>query len=202
VGRQLVRDAPFADPALMRGTEGDMKRLTGYFFQGLVFLVPIALTIYVFVWAFRIVDGWLGLPVPGLGLVVTLVGITASGFLLSHLVARKLVSGFEAFVTRVPIAKFVYTSIKDLMGAFVGEKRRFDRPVVVDVLPSGFMMLGFITRESLDQFDLAESVAVYFPQSYNFAGMLAVVPRARVRPLSLDGSQFMAFIVSGGITGL
>ncbi len=179
-----------------------MKRLVNYFFQGVAFLVPIALTIYAFVWAFRIVDGWLGLSIPGLGLLVTLVGVTLIGFLLSHLVTRKLLSIFEAFFTRVPIAKFLYTSIKDLMGAFVGEKRRFDRPVVVDILPGHLMMLGFVTRDSLDAFQLSESVAVYFPQSYNFAGMLAVVPRARVKPISVDGSQFMAFIVSGGITGV
>ncbi len=165
-------------------------------------MVPIALTVYVFVWAFRVVDGWLGLPIPGLGLGVTLVGITAIGYLLSHLVARKLFSVFEAFITKVPIAKFVYSSVKDLMGAFVGEKRRFDRPVVVEVFPGSLMMLGFVTRESLEVLDLVDSVAVYFPQSYNFAGMLAVVPRARVKSLGLDGSQFMAFIVSGGITGL
>jgi uncharacterized membrane protein len=179
-----------------------MKRLTGYFLQGLVYLIPLAFTVYVFVWAFRIVDGWLGLPIPGLGLVVTLAGITGIGFLLSHLVARKLLKTFEAFIARVPIAKFVYTSVKDLMGAFVGEKRRFDRPVVVDVMPGGLMMLGFITRESLDAFQLTDTVAVYFPQSYNFAGLLAVVPRARVRSVAFDGAQFMAFIVSGGITGL
>src|SRR6266540_11242 len=179
-----------------------MKRLANYFFQGLIFLVPIALTIYAFVWVFRLVDCWLGLSIPGLGLLVTLVGITLIGFLLSHLVTRKLLSIFEAFFVRVPIARFVYTSIKDLMGAFVGEKRRFDRPVVVDVLPGGFMMLGFITRDSLDVLQLSESVAVYFPQSYNVAGTLALVPRARVKPISVDGSQFMAFIVSGGITSI
>jgi uncharacterized membrane protein len=179
-----------------------MKRLANYFFKGLVFLVPIALTVYVFVWAFRLVDGWLGLSIPGLGLVVTLVGVTLIGFLLSHLVTRKVLSIVEAFFVRVPVAKFVYTSVKDLMGAFVGEKRRFDRPVVVDFSPGGFMMLGFITRESLEMFHLSESVAVYFPQSYNVAGNLALVPRARVRPVSVDGSQFMAFIVSGGITGI
>jgi len=179
-----------------------MKRLANYFLQGLVFLVPIALTIYAFVWAFRIVDGWLGLPVPGLGLLVMLVGITLIGFLLSHLVTRKVLSIFEAFLVRVPIAKFLFTAVKDLMGAFVGEKRRFDRPVIVEALPGGLMMLGFITRESLDMWQLADSVAVYFPQSYNFAGFLAVVPRSRVRPVTVDGSQFMAFIVSGGITGV
>ena len=179
-----------------------MKRLANYFLQGLVFLAPIALTVYVFVWTFRVIDGWLGLPIPGLGLLATLAGVTLIGFLLSQLVTRKILSLFERFFVRVPIARFVYASLKDLMGAFVGEKRRFDRPVVVDVLPGHLMMLGFITRESLEMWDLAESVAVYFPQSYNFAGMLGVVPKARVRPITVDGSQFMAFIVSGGITGV
>ena len=179
-----------------------MKRLGNYFLRGLVFLVPFALTVYVFVWAFRSIDGWLGLSVPGLGIAVTLVGVTGIGFLLSNLLTRKALSLFEAFFARVPIARFVFTSVKDLMGAFVGEKRRFDRPVVVDALPGGFMMLGFVTRESLDMWDLGDAVAVYFPQSYNFAGYLAVVPRSRVRPIAVDGAQFMAFIVSGGITGL
>ena len=58
-----------------------MKRLTGYFLQGLVYLIPLAFTVYAFFWAFRIVDGWLGLPIPGLGLIVTLAGITGIGFL-------------------------------------------------------------------------------------------------------------------------
>jgi uncharacterized membrane protein len=179
-----------------------MKRLANYFLQGLVFLVPIAITVYAFVWAFRSIDGWLGLSIPGLGIAVTLVGITVIGFLLSHLVTRKLLSIFEAFFVRVPIARFLFTSVKDLMGAFVGEKRRFDRPVVVDALPGGLMMLGFVTRESLEMWQLGDAVAVYFPQSYNFAGYLAVVPRSRVKPVAVDGAQFMAFIVSGGITGV
>jgi uncharacterized membrane protein len=179
-----------------------MKRLANYFLQGLIFLAPIAVTVYAFVWAFRSIDGWLGLPVPGLGIAATLAGITVIGFLLSHLVTRKLLSIFEAFFVRVPIARFVFTSVKDLMGAFVGEKRRFDRPVVVDALPGGLMMLGFVTRESLEIWKLDDMVAVYFPQSYNFAGYLAVVPRSRIKPVAVDGSQFMAFIVSGGITGV
>jgi uncharacterized membrane protein len=179
-----------------------MKRLANYFFQGLIFLVPIAITIYVFVWAFRTVDGWLGLPIPGLGLLATLATVIAIGFLLSNLVAKKALSVVEGFFVRVPIAKFLYGSVKDLMGAFVGEQRRFDRPVTVEVFPGGALhMLGFVTRESLDFLNMEESVAVYFPQSYNFAGMLAVVPRTRVRPVAADGAQFMAFIVSGGITG-
>jgi len=179
-----------------------MKRLANYFLQGLVFLVPIALTVYAFVWAFRLVDGWLGLAIPGLGVLVTVVTITLFGFLASNFVTRRILARFEAFFVRVPIAKFLYSSVKDLMGAFVGEKRRFDRPVVVDLGPQvGLRCLGFVTRDSLDAWELRESAAVYFPQTYNFAGYLAIVPRERIKPIGVDGAEFMAFIVSGGITG-
>jgi len=44
-------------------------------------------------------------------------------------------------------------------------------------------------------------VAVYFPQAYNFAGQLVIVPRAAVTPVAVDASDAMAFIVSGGVTG-
>jgi uncharacterized membrane protein len=122
--------------------------------------------------------------------------------LLSNLVTRKVLSIAEGFFVRVPIAKFLYSAVKDLMGAFVGEKRRFDRPVAVEVLPgSGLKLLGFVTRDSLDVWQMEDSVAVYFPQSYGFTGFLAVVPRNRVRPVAADSAQFMAFIVSGGLTG-
>jgi uncharacterized membrane protein len=179
-----------------------MQRLANYFLHGLVFLVPIALTIYAFVWAFRLVDGWLGLPVRGLGILVTLVTITVFGFLASNFVTRRILARFEAFFARVPIARFLYSAVKDLMGAFVGEKRRFDRPVVVDVFPgAGIRCLGFVTRDSLAAWDLHDCASVYFPQTYNFAGYMALIPKDRIKPIRIDGAECMAFIVSGGITG-
>jgi uncharacterized membrane protein len=179
-----------------------MKRLANCFLQGLLFFVPIALTVYAFVWSFRLVDGWLGLKIPGLGILITLVTITAFGFLASNFLTRSVMARFESFFTRVPIAKFLYSSVKDLMGAFVGEKRRFDRPVVVDLMPgSGIRCLGFLTRDSLAAWDMHDCAAVYFPQTYNFAGYMAIIPKERIKPIDVDGAECMAFIVSGGITG-
>jgi uncharacterized membrane protein len=62
--------------------------------------------------------------------------------------------------------------------------------------------LGFVTCSHFDDPKLEGHVAVYLPQSYNFAGNLLVVPRDRVEPIDADGAQFMAFIVSGGVASM
>ena len=76
-------------------------------------------------------------------------------------------------------------------------------PVLVALLPgSSARALGIITRESLAELGLPGDVAVYLPQSYNFAGQVLVVPASAVTPLDAPSSDVMAFIVSGGVSGL
>lgn len=180
-----------------------MKRLAQYFLRGLVVIAPVAITVYVCVWIFRSIDGLLGLPVPGLGFLLTLVVITLVGFLASNLLAMSFVSLLERVMTRLPFIRLLYTSTKDLLDAFVGERRRFDTPVVVEVTPGGgAKALGFVTLRALEHLGMTDHVAVYFPQSYNFAGNLLLVPTARVTPLAVDSAAVMAFIVSGGVTGM
>jgi len=180
-----------------------MKRLANYFLRGLVVIAPVAITVYVCVWIFESIDGLLGLPIPGLGFVLTLAVITLVGFLASNLLAISFVSLLERVMTRLPFIRLLYTSTKDLLDAFVGEKRRFDTPVIVSVTPDGSAKaLGFVTTRTLDQLGVDAHVAVYFPQSYNFAGNLLLVPAERVTALTADSAAVMAFIVSGGVTGL
>jgi uncharacterized membrane protein len=180
-----------------------MKRLANYFLRGLVVIAPVAITVYVCVWIFRSIDGLLGLPVPGLGFLLTLVVITLVGFLASNLLAISFVSLLERVMTRLPFVRLLYTSTKDLLDAFVGEKRRFDTPVMVAVTPDGGVKaLGFVTMPAPGQLGIGQHVAVYFPQSYNFAGNLLLVPSERVTPLAVDSAAVMAFIVSGGVTGM
>ena len=180
-----------------------MKRLAHYFLRGLVLIAPVAITLYVCAWIFRSIDGLLGLPIPGLGFLLTLVVITLVGFLASNLLAISFVSLLERVMTKLPFVRLLYTSTKDLLDAFVGEKRRFDTPVMVSVASDGeAKALGFVTMRALDHLGIEAHVAVYFPQSYNFAGNLLLVPRERVTPLRADSAAVMAFIVSGGVTGL
>jgi uncharacterized membrane protein len=103
----------------------------------------------------------------------------------------------------VPLVKLLYSSIKDLVGAFVGDQKKFDQPVIVNVMPGGSAKaLGFVTRKSMDFLGLEKSVAVYFPQSYNFAGSVLIFPLDQVQPIQADSSEVMAFIVSGGVSGV
>ncbi len=180
-----------------------MGRLLGYFARGLVLLVPLAVTIWVCWLVFTRVDGWLGLPIPGAGFVATLVLITVVGFLGSSLLTRSAVSVLEGLLSRLPFVRLLYGSTKDLLNAFVGEKRRFDKPVLMTFSPgSPLLMVGFVTQESLDHLGLPSFVSVYCPHSYNFSGQLYVVPSSQVTPLDVASADAMAFVVSGGVSGL
>jgi uncharacterized membrane protein len=180
-----------------------MRRLLGYFVRGLVLLAPLAVTVWVCWLLFTNVDGLLGLPIPGAGFVATLLLITVVGFLGSNLLTRSAVSVLEGLMGRLPFVRLLYGSTKDLLNAFVGEKRRFDKPVFLDLSPDGGVRLvGFVTQESLAHLGMAEYVAVYCPHSYNFSGQLYLVLATRVRALDVASADAMAFVVSGGVSGL
>jgi uncharacterized membrane protein len=178
-----------------------VRRLLFYFIRGLVITVPTVVTGWLFYQMFTKVDSLLGISIPGVGFLVTLVAITLVGFLGSNLLTRGLVAAVESGIERLPLVRLVYNATKDLIGAFVGEKKRFDKPVVVSLTPDGAVRgLGFITQESLEQLGSLDAVVVYFPQSYAFAGWTFIVPVSRVQRLDASSSDFMAFVVSGGVT--
>ncbi len=183
-----------------------MKKLVNYFIKGLVIFVPIALTVFIFVWAFTTLNSLfpekLTLVFPGLGILLTVVFILLIGFLASNFLGRKLFALIERVFTGLPLVKLLYSAVKDMIEAFAGDKKSFDKPVIATIGAGGSVkIVGFITRESLDDFGLADHVAVYMPQSYNFAGNVLLLPKEAVKPLDMDSSQAMAFIVSGGVSG-
>ena len=180
-----------------------MRRLLGFFVRGLVLLAPLFVTVWVCWLVFTKVDGWLGLPIPGAGFVATLLLITVVGFLGSNLLTRSAVSLLEGLMARLPFVRLLYGSTKDLLNAFVGEKRRFDKPVSLDLsADGGVRLVGFVTQESLGHLGMTEYVAVYCPHSYNFSGQLHLVLATRVRALDVASADAMAFVVSGGVSGL
>ena len=179
-----------------------MRRLLNYFLRGLVLVAPLTITLYVCWIVFVRIDGWLGLPIPGLGFLLTLALITLVGFLGSNLITRGMVAIVDRMLGRLPFVRLLYTSTKDLLNAFVGEKRRFDKPVLVRIsAQSDARLVGFVTQESLERLGLPGYASVYFPQSYNFAGYLMLVPKQQVEPLDLPSADVMTFIVSGGLSG-
>jgi len=177
-----------------------MKTLAKYFFQGLLVCVPVAGTIALVVWVLKTLDELYPLPIPGLGIGLTVVVITLVGAFSSNVMGRRVLSMVERGMKGLPVVSIVYTSLKDLLGAFVGDERSFDKPVMVDVAPEqGIRVFGFVTCSRFDDARLAGHVAVYLPQSYNFAGNMLIVREELVEPVDADSAQFMAFIVSGGV---
>jgi uncharacterized membrane protein len=180
-----------------------LRKLPGYFLRGALVTAPLALTLYIIAWLLRTIDRILPVPIPGLGLVLTVTLITLIGFLTSNVVGRGVLEAIDRFLKRLPLVKLVYTSIKDLIGAFVGERRSFDRAVAVRLsADSPLRVLGFVTRPGLAVLGMPTHVAVYLPQSYNFAGNLVIVPAELVEQLDVTSSELMTFIVSGGVSGL
>jgi uncharacterized membrane protein len=180
-----------------------MKTLFGYFWRGCLVLLPAAATVYIAFFIFTKIDNLVPVGVPGLGFALTVGVITLAGFLTSNVVGRAVIEVTEGWLTSVPLAKLIYTSIRDLINAFVGEKKRFDRPVAVTLVAgSPIRALGFVTRDRLDALGMGDQVAVYLPQSYNFAGNLVIVPRDQVEPLAISTTDLMTFVVSGGVSGL
>ena len=180
----------------------NVNELAENFFTGLLILVPVVVTLYVAFFVLETIDGWLNIPIPGLGFIITVGLITLTGRFASNVFVQKVLDSVEGLLTRAPFVKLVYTSIKDLIAAFMGEKKRFDQPVIVTLTPGGHAeAIGFVTRSSMEFIGLLDHVAVYFPQSYNFAGNLLVFPKDQVRPLEAESSDVMAFLVSGGVSG-
>ena len=183
-----------------------MRKLVNYFIKGLVIFVPMALTVFLIGWAFTRLDSlfraYLPVHLPGLGILLTVALIFLIGFLASNFVGRKLFALVERVFTGLPLVKLFYSAVKDMIEAFAGDKKSFDKPVIATIGPGGSVkIVGFITRESLDNLGLEDHVAVYMPQSYNFAGNVLLLPKEAVKPLDIDSSQAMAFIVSGGVSG-
>ena len=177
-----------------------MKRLSGYFLRGLLVFVPLVVTLYVVYTVFVKIDGFFSFKIPGAGFVLTLSIIVGIGLATSNILTRKVVSLVDAVFRRLPLVKMLYTSLRDLISAFVGEKRSFNVPVLVSLSPDdGMEAIGFMTRSNLENLGMADRVAVYFPQSFNFAGNLLIFPKDRVVPIQADAGDVMAMIVSGGI---
>lgn len=178
-----------------------MSRLFKYFLRGLVVVAPLALTVYVCYLIFRTIDGWLGLTIPGVGFVITIIIITIVGFLASGLVTRGFLGALDEVFEKLPFVRLLYSSAKDMLNAFVGEKRRFDKPVLVSLSADGSLkVLAFLTSESLVSLGVSDHVSVYMPQSYGLAGHILVVPASRVQRIEADAAAVMAFIISGGVT--
>ena len=113
----------------------------------------------------------------------------------------KLVDLLDGLLERTPGVKFIYTSVKDFLEAFTGNKRKFNKPVLVNVDGSDVWRIGFITHEDARDFELVNHAAVYIPLSYAITGVTYFVPKEKIKPLhNISSAEAMKFAVSGGVS--
>jgi len=186
-----------------------MKKIGTYFLQGILLVAPVAIVIYIIYIIFVKVDGWLagtlepliGFHIPGLGIAAIFVILTLLGYVGQTTLIKPVKRITESFIKKIPVLNLLYSSLNDLFSAFVGKEKKFNVPVkVLFNKENNLWKLGFITNESLTEFDLNDIVSVYFPHSYNFSGELYLVPKERVTKLDLSPTETMKFIVSAGVT--
>jgi uncharacterized membrane protein len=189
------------------------QRLTRYFIQGLIFMLPVLATVGALAYIYNILDDAIFSTLPYYGpyfkivmilgvVVVFVLFLTLMGFLLTTLLAAPMLRIVEGVFERIPLVKLIYTSIKDMVEAFMGDKKRFNRPVMVTVHMEPIMKRpGFITGEDLSALGIEDMVVVYFPMSYSLTGELLLVPRKQVEMIEgANPTEFMKFIIAGGVT--
>lgn len=197
-----------------------LKKLLQYFFQGMIVLAPIGITLWVVVGLFQWIDGFLPnlinslfpdllekdaagnlRSLPGLGFIVVIALVLLVGWISSLFVVGRLVTLLDTVLEKTPGIKFIYSSVKDFLEAFAGNKKKFDKPVLVNVDGSDVWRIGFITQHSSDEFGLKDHVTVYVPHSYAISGITYFVPKEKIKQLpDISAADAMKYTVSGGVT--
>ena len=186
-----------------------MKRYLNYFLQGLLVFVPLIITGFILVKLFDIFSGifsFIGFSnYPLLNTILGLLGtfgfIFLLGILASSYIFKEVFSYFEDKLEHAPFIRHIYSPVKDFTNAFVGNKKKFNKPVLVLTNPDADIYeIGFITHEDLSDFKILDKVAVYLPLSYSLSGKLIIVPPKNISPLDANAAEAMKFVVSGGVT--
>jgi len=178
-----------------------MSNLLNNFLRGLLLLVPMAAAIYVVVYLYNFLDNLIPIVknIPGLSFVLVVLFITMVGS-FARRYNTGMINWFENIIKDIPLLNLVYSSIKDLMTSFMGEKKKFNKPVLVKV-ESSLYKPGFVTSNDLKEIGLPGKVSVYLPHSYNFSGNVFITDNKNVISLKNSSSEVMKYIVSGGISG-
>ncbi|RBL93871.1 DUF502 domain-containing protein [Chitinophaga flava] len=191
------------------------SRLLRYFFQGLLILAPIGITALTLYWAFVTIDNIIPkeiipangsysfLKYKGVGFALVLILVVVVGYLSSSFIIGRIFDLFDHLLERTPFIKYIYTSIKDVFDAFVGEKKKFDHPVLVQIYGIDVWEMGFITQTDVSSLGMEGYMAVYVPHAYAITGKVFIVPKERVKPLeNISAGEAMKFAVSGGVTNI
>jgi len=181
-----------------------MKTIVTYFLQGLLYLTPITVTGYALYWSFTELDQLLGFSFTGVGILIMLLGVTLVGFIGSFLIKLPFFHFLDHQLEQVPFIKTIYTSVKDMLKAAVGQKQGFNRPVLVKMgNDTEIRRLGFVTDEGLKFLKMDQQlITVYVPFSISFSGQLFLVPPHYLQPVAAKSSEIMKYVMAGGVTSV
>lgn len=189
-----------------------VNKFVSYFVRGLLFVAPVGFTILILYSAFDFVDSLVRIRfsidrpdekffIPGLGFFIVIGGTAFIGFVFTRLLPQTIQNWIENGIKNLPLVKIFYSAFRDLISAFVGDKKKFKTGVVITLnVNSNIKKLGFLTQESLDILDLPDMVSVYCPHSYAFSGEMFIVPKSQVEILTISSAEVMKIIVSGGVS--
>ena len=180
------------------------EQISSSFFKGLLIVVPPAITIFVLKWLFEFTEDSIGkiLPaqIPGAGLVIVLASIWIVGVLSGNYLSKKILDFFDALISKIPIVKFIYSSVKQVSKALFESDSAFKRVVLVPYQKSyvlGFQMLTMPepVREKLGE----DYACVYMPWSMNMtAGMNFFVKKSDLIYLDMMPQDALQFILTAG----
>ena len=173
------------------------------FLQGLLLLSPIAITAYVLYSVFNGVDNLVPFVPRGLGFVIIIVVVTVIGYLGTRFfIGKWLFDSFAYLMEHTPGVKYIYSSVRDVIKSFVGDKKRFNKPVWVCVSVNPEMWrIGFMTQRDMGYLGMENKVAVYLPHSYAISGWVIITDSINIKPVkTMTAGEAMKFAVSGGIT--
>jgi uncharacterized membrane protein len=173
------------------------------FLQGLILLSPIALTGYLLYYIFTSIDSLVPSMPRGIGFLIIIAVVTVIGYLGTRFfVGKWLFDSFSYVMAHTPGIKYIYSSIRDVINSFVGDKKRFNKPVWVCVNEGPqIWRIGFLTQDDMSSMGMNDKVAVYMPHSYAISGWVIIVDRKNVKPVdTMTSGEAMKFAVSGGIT--
>jgi len=194
-----------------------MNRIINYFLRGILYIVPLSVTIYILYISILFIKNlirpilesintiidiqleWLSLL---LGVIIIFILVLIIGFLGSIIISTPINSLFKKLLKQAPLVETIYTSIKDLMNTFVGNKKGFSEPVLVKLYENSTIeRIGFVTNEDVASLNIKKGkVLVYLPHSYAISGQLFVVEKKDVTPIDKSSGEIMKLIISGGVT--
>ncbi len=193
-----------------------MEKLKRHFLAGLLTILPVCITLYIFLIIFKLIDNIFGriinsylraafgFSIPGLGFIMAILIILATGFVVSHLLSKKALPLIERWLLKLPGIRQVYPSVKQIVGfIFSKEKEVFRKVVLVEYPSKGIWSVGFMTNEGFreaQELTGQELVHVLIGSTPSpWSGFFILVPKNAVKFLQMSAEEGIKLIVSGGI---